>query len=468
MAIQVTYRGAAGNVTGSCTLVETPRSRFVVDCGLFQERALKGRNWEPVVENAGSLQAVLLTHAHLDHCGRLPRLVKEGFSGDIVCTPATRDIAEIVLRDAARLQEEDVAFKQKRHRREGRSSPYPYEPLYTVADVERTMRRFRTAPYGKPVEVADGVAAEFYEAGHIFGSAFLRVAMAASTGAPRTILFSGDMGRAGLPIQRDPAPAVEADVVQVESTYGNRLHGAVADIPSELASVVNGTVARGGNVVIPSFAVERAQELLYFLGQLLREDRVPHLQVFVDSPMAISVTEVFARHPELFDREARDLMDSGGIEAHMPSLHLTRSTAESKSINRIRGSAIIIAGSGMCTGGRIKHHLKANLPRPESTILFVGYQAAGTLGRILLDGAKSVRLFGAPCEVKARIVRMEGFSAHADREELTAWLSGVTRDPDRVFVNHGEPEAAQAFAGALHKTRGWKTVAPELGDTLEI
>lgn len=461
------YYGAARNVTGSCTLVAAGKTRFIVDCGMYQEHSLKKRNWDPLPEDLGSISAVLLTHAHLDHCGRLPKLVKDGFSGIIHCTPATREIAEIILKDSAHIQAEDIKFKKRRHERQGRTSPYPYEPLYDINDVEKTLTLFREAPYNKPIEVADGVTASFHEAGHIFGSAFLHVS-AGINGERRSMLFSGDMGRKNLPIQRDPAAAIDADYIQIESTYGNRTHGAASDIPGELAEVVNNTIARGGNIVIPSFAVERTQELLYFLGNLTREDRIPHLPIFLDSPMAIRVTEVFKRHPELFDAKTRALFDGDKFMSHFPSLHLTRTTDESKAINRISGSAIIIAGSGMCTGGRIKHHLQTNLPREQSTILFVGYQAAGTLGRIIQDGAKNIRLFGENCEVKARIAKLDGFSAHADRDELIEWLGGIKKDPRKAIINHGEEEAALAFADTLRKVRGWEVVVPEYEETISL
>ncbi len=468
MSIAIKYYGAAKNVTGSCTLLSTSQARVIVDCGMYQERELKKRNWEPLPEDLKTIDAVVLTHAHLDHCGRLPRLVKEGYAGPVYCTPATREIAEIIMLDSARLQVEDIKFKQKRHEREGRVSPYPYEPLYDVADAEKAIGLLREAPYRRPVGIAPGVTAEFYEAGHIFGSAFLRIELRDTDGAARSVLMSGDMGRKNLPIQRDPDAAIDADYIQIESTYGDRRHGDPTDIPGKLAEVINDTVARGGNIVIPSFAVERTQELLYFLGKLIQEDRIPHLQIFVDSPMAISVTEVFKRHPELFDRDTRALLQGGQLMEHFPNLHLTRTTAESKSINRIRGSAIIIAGSGMCTGGRIKHHLKTNLPRAESTILFVGYQAHGTLGRIILDGAQKIRLFGETLDVQARVTRIEGFSAHADRDELLEWLGGVQQAPRRVFITHGEEDAARAFAAALKQARGWPAAIPEYGDAFNL
>ncbi|MGI6087159.1 MAG: MBL fold metallo-hydrolase RNA specificity domain-containing protein [Kiritimatiellia bacterium] len=468
MSISIKYYGAAKNVTGSCTLLSTGQAQIIVDCGMYQERELKGRNWEPLPDELKNINAVVLTHAHLDHCGRLPRFVKEGVACPVFCTPATREIAEIIMLDSARLQVEDIKFKKKRHEREGRVSPYPYEPLYDVNDAEKAIGFLREAPYRQPLEVAPGITATFYEAGHIFGSAFLRIELRDTDGTTRSVLLSGDMGRKNLPIQRDPDLAVDADYVQVESTYGDRLHGDPMDIPSNLAEVINSAVSRGGNIVIPSFAVERTQELLYFLGVLRREDRIPPLQVFVDSPMAISVTEVFMRHPDLFDSEAKALLNGKKLIGHFPNLHLTRTTDESKSINNIRGSAIIIAGSGMCTGGRIKHHLKTNLPREESTILFVGYQAHGTLGRIILDGTKRIRLFGEQLDVKAQIARIEGFSAHADRDELQEWLGGVQQAPRRVFINHGEEDAAKSFAATLKKARGWDVAIPEYLDTFEL
>ncbi len=464
MTLQIKYYGAAKNVTGSCTLLSTDRAKVMVDCGLYQERHLKPRNWETFPEDLSQIDAVVLTHAHLDHCGRLPRLVKEGLSAPVYSTSATKEIAEIIMLDSARIQEEDIRFKQKRHIREGRTSPYPYEPLYDTDDVSRTVSLMRLAPYHQPIEVAPGISVTFYEAGHILGSTFLLFELEDTDGTIRSIVLSGDLGRKNLPIQRDPDLAVNADYLQLESTYGNRLHGAPTDIPQALAQVINDIVAKGGNLVIPSFAVERTQELLCFIGLLTKQDRIPHLQVFVDSPMAISVIDVFRRHPELFNAQAKALLGDGDLSAIFPNLHLTRTVEESKSINRIHGSAIIIAGSGMCTGGRIKHHLKTNLAREESTILFVGYQAHGTLGRIILDGAKQIRLFGETCLVKAGIERIDGFSAHADRSELLEWLSTITQEPYRVFINHGEEDAARAFADTLQQVRGWSTTIPEYLD----
>ncbi len=460
MDIKLKFFGAAQNVTGSCYLVEVGGLRVLVDCGLYQERDLKQRNWDPFPVSAESIDTVLLTHAHLDHCGRLPKLVKEGFRGKILCTPATSEIAQIIMKDSAYLQEEDVKHKKARHEKQGKTSPFPYEPLYTQGDVEQTIPLMKSVAYDTPVPVASGMTAEFREAGHIFGSTSIRLTVEQG-GETRSILFSGDVGRWDIPIINDPHPFEEADYVLIESTYGNRTHGETKDIPDELARIINETNEAGGNVVIPSFAVERTQELLYHLNGLLRADRIPHLVAFVDSPMAIRVTDVFKKHPELFDEEALELLHKGQHPCDLPGLTMSNTTDQSKAINHIKGTAIIIAGSGMCTGGRIKHHLKNNISRPESTILFVGYQAVGTLGRIILDGVDPIRLFGEEHEVKARLEKISGFSAHADQNELLRWISALEKSPRHVFVTHGEPDAANAFKDLLAEKTGWSCTAPE-------
>lgn len=460
MNMKLTFLGAAQNVTGSCYLLEPgDGTRVLVDCGLYQERDFKNRNWDAFPVLPASVNAVLLTHGHLDHCGLLPKLVREGFKGRIYCTPATAEVAKIIILDSAKIQEEDALFKQKRHAKEGRQGPYPIQPLYTIKDAESALPRITPVKPGSPVPVCDGVTASFFEAGHIIGSSSVMVRVK-QKGEERSILFSGDIGRWNAPILRDPTLFTEADYVLTESTYGDRDHGDEAGIPGQLADVVNAARKAGGNIVIPSFAVERTQELLYHLSGLLREDRIPHLAVFVDSPMAVRVTEVFTRHPELFDEETLALIRQGKHPCDFPGLVLCRSVDESKAINHIKGTVIIIAGSGMCNAGRIKHHLVNNVSRPESTVLFVGYQAVGTLGRSLSDGAKEVRIFGQTRPVKATVVRINGFSAHAGQGELLRWVTALKRPPRRVFVTHGEPEAAEAYAGKIRSAVGWPVTVP--------
>ncbi len=467
MDLRLTFLGAAGNVTGSCYLVETGAARVLVDCGLFQERDLKGRNWDAFPVPAASVDAVLLTHAHLDHTGRLPRLVRAGFAGPVYCTAATADITEIVLRDSAMVQAEDAAFKQKRHAAEGLVSPYPYAPLYELADVDVCVKRWRIAETGRPVSVAEGITATFQEAGHILGSTSIALDVRTPAGT-RRIVFSGDVGRWQAPIVRDPEPFSATDYIVVESTYGNRDHEPVAAIPEVLAEVVQRACREQGKIVIPSFAVERTQELLYHLSGLHAAGRVPCLKVFVDSPMAVRVTDVFRRHPELFDAETMTRLSRGTHPCDFPGLVLCRSIAESKAINDLKGPALIIAGAGMCTGGRIKHHLAHHLGRPENTVLFVGYQAAGTLGRQILEHNSPVRIFGKPFRVAARVEKVNGFSAHADRQELLRWLSVMRQPPRHLFVTHGEPATAAAFAALAGARPGWSVSTPRIGDAVEL
>jgi len=463
MSIALSFHGAARNVTGSRYLIETSTSKVLVDCGLYQERDLRNRNWEPFAVPPKTLDAVVLTHGHLDHCGLLPKLVREGFAGQIYCTPATADISRIVLLDSARIQEEDAEFKKRRHQREGRMGPRPEAALYTPEDAERAIPRLSAAPYEQPVPIAPGIDATFHEAGHILGAT--AVSLRVTDGSvSRQILFSGDIGRWDTPIVRDPAVVAEADYVVVESTYGDRLHKPSDQIPERLARIINNAADAGGNIVVPSFAIERTQELVYHLNELRHDKRIPHLRVFVDSPMAVRVTEVFRRHPELFDEEARQLLEEGRHPCDFPGLTMCRSVYESKSINHIRGTAIIVAGSGMCTGGRIKHHLAHNISRRESTIMFIGYQARGTLGRILLEGTPDVRIHGRTQPVRATITKINGFSAHGDRDELLRWLSGIKSGPRHVFVTHGEPESASSFAAFVAEQRGWDTSVPAHGD----
>jgi metallo-beta-lactamase family protein len=451
--------GAAQNVTGARYYVEANGTRLLVDCGLYQERELRTRNWHPFFVEPERLDAVLLTHAHLDHCGLLPKLAQEGFQGRIYCTAATSEIAQIVLRDSAHIQEEDAAFKSRRHRREGRKGPYPEIPLYTVEDAKSCFPLFSPIHYGEQVEIGDGITATYHDAGHILGSSMISLEVRRN-GERKTILFSGDVRSWNKPIIEDPTLFSEADYVLVESTYGDKVHKGSGRISDELAQVINSAVETGGNIVVPSFALERAQEVLYYLNQLLIEKRIPQLMVFVDSPMAVRITEVFERHPELFDDEMIELIRRRQSPFDFPGITMVKTVEGSKAINNIRGTAMIVAGSGMCTGGRIKHHLVRNISRPESTILFVGYQAVGTLGRHILDGAEEVRILGQKHPVRARVTQISGFSAHGDRNDLFHWLSSLKRSPQHVFVVHGEPDVARQFAEFLRERRAWDISTP--------
>ncbi|UCH51763.1 MAG: MBL fold metallo-hydrolase [Chloroflexota bacterium] len=458
MQIKLTFLGAAQTVTGSCYLVETSNSRFLVDCGLYQEREFKTRNWEPFPIPPNTLDFVLITHAHLDHCGLLPKLVSEGFRGPIYCLAATTEITEIMLLDSAKIQQEDAKFKKKRHRRERRKGPYPEIPLYTIDDAKASFPLFSPVKYGETVTIGKGIEATFHDAGHVLGSSMIKVKIR-QNGEDRTILFSGDIGRRNKPILRDPTLFEEADYVISESTYGDRLLEPLEDAANEVADVINATVKSRGNIVIPSFALERSQELLYCLNKFLIENRIPHLMVFVDSPMAVRITDVFKHHPDLFDKEMVKIMRQKKSPFDFRGLHLVRTVAESKAINRIKGTVIIIAGSGMCTGGRIKHHLITNISRKGSTILFVGYQASGTLGREIVNGAEKVRILGKHYPVKARVVQINGFSAHADRAGLLNWLSSLRKPPRHLFVTHGELSVSQHFARLVREKTGWEKIS---------
>ncbi|MBN1845014.1 MAG: MBL fold metallo-hydrolase [Sedimentisphaerales bacterium] len=467
MNIRLTFLGAAQNVTGSRYLVQADGVKLLIDCGLYQERPFRERNWDDFPIPPAQLDAVLLTHAHVDHCGWLPKLVKEGFRGKVFCTSATAEIAQIVLLDSAHLQEEDAAYKKKRHQKEGRQGPHPYEPLYTAADAEACGPLYAPVRYAQPVAVAAGITATFHNAGHILGSAVIKLKIE-QKGESRSLLFSGDVGRRDKPILRDPHLFREADYILLESTYGDRVHEPVEDVKDRLAEIVEETCRAGGNLVIPSFAIERSQELLYYLNDLFREKKICPLLAFLDSPMAVRVTEVFQNHPEMFDEQMKQRVRAGESPFDFPGLTMSRTTSQSKAINQIKGTVIIIAGSGMCTGGRIKHHLVNNISRPESTILFVGYQAVGTLGRHILEEPDEVRILGQKRPVRARIERIGGFSAHADREELLKWLGGMENHPRGLFLVHGEEEVCHKFAEFLRTKVPWEIAVPHYQQELKL
>ena len=465
MKFKLGFLGAAQNVTGSRHLLEANGKRILVDCGLYQERQFRDRNWDPFPVPAAKIDAVLLTHAHLDHCGLLPKLVKEGFRGKIYCTAATAEIAEIIMRDAAKIQEEDAEYKNKRHRKEGRTDKPEAKPLYTMPDAEAVLPLFHHLDYREAQDLGDGLETTLYDAGHVLGSSIIRVKVR-QAGEERIILFSGDIGRPDRPIVCDPTVFDKADYVLIESTYGNRVHKDTMDIKTQIGQVVNETVRRGGNIIVPSFALERSQEMLYYVDSLLMEKAMPHIKVFLDSPMASKITKVFKRYPDLFDAEMREMVRNGDSPFALADVRMAGTSDASKAINGLRESVMIIAGSGMCTGGRVKHHLVNNIAKKNNTIMFVGYQAVGTLGRQILDRPKEVRILGKMYPVKADIVRINGFSAHADRNELLAWLKELEAPPRKVFVVHGEMESATSFGKYVHEQTGWDISVPEYNETV--
>ena len=462
--MKISFHGAAQDVTGSCHLLDTGRHRILVDCGLFQgSRELHEENSVAFGCDPASIDCVLLTHAHLDHCGRLPLLVKRGFRGQIIATKATCEMARLVMLDAAHLQEEEARRRANGAARRGEKEVEP--PLYSIVDALDAIGCFgATAEYGKPVAVKDGLRATFFNAGHILGSASVLIEFEESQGH-RSILFSGDIGNPGRPLLLPPETPAAAEIVVMETTYADRMHRPFAASVSELYDAINAALARGGNILIPTFALERAQELLFFFRQGIEENKLPaSLPVYLDSPMAISATEIFERHAEAFTPEVQSLFRSGKDPFRIPGLKLTRERAESMSINRTAGGAVIMAGSGMCTGGRILHHLRHNVWRPETSVIFVGYAAVGTLGRRIIDGAKQVKLFGEEIPVRAQVHTIGGFSAHADQAALLAWQEGIG-GKRAIFLVHGEVPSMKAFAALLKTPR---VEMPQLHQQFEI
>lgn len=451
--MKLSFHGAAQDVTGSCYLLQCAGKRILVDCGMYQgSRELVEDNANDFGFDAAGIDYLLLTHAHLDHCGRIPLLVKRGFTGEIITTAASRELGRLVMMDAAGLQEEEARYRNRRARRRGKKGDY-LVPLYTVLDALNAQENFgRVAHYDEPMELAPGIRVTFIDAGHILGSASILLELS-EDGKQRRVLFSGDLGLSGRPILRDPSIPPEVDVVVMETTYGDRQHKELEPSVEELYAAINDTTQRGGNVIIPTFALERSQEILYYLHAGKEQGILPpFLQVFLDSPMAISATEIFRRHPDCYDEDTNKLFRSGQDPFAFPGLHFTRETAESIAINQVSGGAVIMAGSGMCTGGRIRHHLKYNLGRERSSIVFVGFAAHGTLARKIVDGAKSVDIFGEEYAVRAQIYTIGGFSAHAGQTELLAWHSGAGA-PERTFLVHGEKESMTAFSRLLKNTQ---------------
>jgi metallo-beta-lactamase family protein len=460
--LRLSFHGADRDVTGSCHLVECAGRRVLIDCGLYQgSREIAEENASDFGFDPASIDFVLLTHAHLDHCGRLPLLTRRGFRGEIIATTATRELARLVMLDAAHQQEET---RSNSHRQPHGVDSKPDEPLFTVADTLKSLEGFkRSAVYGQPTDLAQGIRATFVDAGHILGSASILLELTEGDRSSR-LLFSGDLGNAGNPLLLTPPPPPRAPLVVIETTYGDRLHKPMGASIDELYTAISDALRRAGNVIIPTFALERAQELIWMLNQGVEKGRLtPSMQVFLDSPMAISATEVFARHLDCLQPQAAQLFREGRDPLALPGLHFTRERAESRALNNVRGGAIIMAGAGMATGGRVLHHLKHNISREECSVIFVGFAAKGTLARDIIDGQNPVRILGDDIPVKARIHTINGFSAHADQAELLKWCEHT--GAGRAFLTHGEEAAMQKFAARLDKT---VVEMPKLGQAFDL
>ncbi len=466
MSVTLTFFGGAREVTGSCILVQTEKHRFLVDCGMFQggsESDRKNARKFPVVPS--SIDFVLLTHAHIDHSGLLPKLVKEGFRGTIHCTSATADLLNIMLPDSGHIQEREAEWENRKRQRGGKRQVVP---LYTEADALAVANRLRPVPYGTQIEPGRQISAAFLDAGHILGSAIIVVGVK-DEGRERRLVFSGDLGHRGLPIVRDPVGVARADAVVMESTYGNRVHKGMKESLDEFVHAVNDTLRRkGGNVIIPSFAVGRAQDVLHVLADLTRKGRLEGITAYIDSPLAIDATRITLRNHNVFDDETKDLYE--WWQGHPDAFKVVpvRDAQESMALNSLRGGAVILAGSGMCTAGRIKHHLKHNLWRKESSVVIVGFQAQGTLGRRIVDGAKRVKVLGEDIVVAADVYTIGGLSAHADREGLLAWAGHFESQPGKVLVSHGEESVSLEFAESLRSRLGWSPEVPYPGEPVPV
>jgi metallo-beta-lactamase family protein len=451
----IQFLGAAETVTGSMHLVTADDRQVLLDCGLFQGlKPLRLRNWRDFPFDPKRLDAVVLSHAHIDHSGALPLLVRRGYRGPIYATSGTVDLLGVLLPDAAHLQEEEA----DRANRYGYSKHKPALPLYTAEDAQRALGQLERAGYGRPFPVTGDITVTYRRAGHILGAATVDVKL----GPGPRVVFSGDVGRYDRPILPDPEPVPEADVLLLESTYGDRTHP--TGTAEDLARIVNETAQRGGALLVPAFVVDRTQELLWMLQRLEDEKRIPVLPVYVDSPSATEVTEIYGRHPEDYDGEMRAEKQRGADPLRTKRCQFCRTVEESKRLNDLRGPVIIISSSGMATGGRILHHLQHRLPDERTTVLLVGFQAAGTRGRSLQDGARTIKMFGAQVPVHARVETIHGLSAHADRDELLRWLGGFRRPPGRTYLVHGEPQAAEALRETIHDRLGWSVdVAQDQG-----
>ena len=460
--MQITFHGGAGEVTGSCHLIEANGRRLLLDCGLVQgSRREEERNRAPFPFDPASIDALVLSHAHIDHSGRLPLLVKAGFNGPIYTHRASRDLCRIMLQDAAYLNEREAEWENRK--RERKHLP-AVDPLYDLQDAQRAVRRIRPLGYDEPREILPGVRLCLRDAGHILGSAIVELTLL-ERGDERKVVFSGDLGQQEMPILRDPTPIRQADLVLLESTYGDRAHQSREATLAELGAVLKGAREDQGNVLIPAFAVGRTQDLLYLMARHYQEWDVGNWQIFLDSPLAIEATAIYARHSDLYDREASAIWRRR--ETALPNLHLVHTALQSMALNRVRTGAIIIAGSGMCNGGRIRHHLKHNVWRDGCHVVIVGFQAEGTTGRALVDGAKHINLWGERVRVAARVHTIGGLSAHAGQDGLLQWYAGFERRPPVALV-HGEPAAQEALAARVASDHGVRAVLPQRGHTLDL
>jgi len=464
--MKIGFLGAtSGEVTGSAYHVCTDRAEVMIDFGLFQGgRRADAANRVKALRRAADLDAVLLTHGHLDHCGRLPLLAKAGYRGPVLCTEATREIAALILRDSAHVQEQDLNRTNRRRERAGQE---PLEPLYTAADVEAILTQFRAVPYGERLTVAPGIEARFVDAGHLIGSASIEL-LVHESGRRRQVVFSGDLGRSNAPLMRDPEVFRKADVVVMESTYGDREHKPLDGTVAEFEAIVADAVARHSKILVPTFAVGRAQLMLYLLALMFRNRVVPTFPVFIDSPMAIEATRICERHLDLYDEEFQALQRQKPLAEDMRSVQATATPEQSKRLNDLDGPCLILAGSGMCTAGRILHHLKQNLWREGTSVIFVGFQGQGTLGRQLVEGAKTVKIFGEKIAVRARIYTLGGFSAHAGQSELLDWLGTMAASRPKLVITHGEEKARTALAAKAMERFGLEGIIPEAGQVLDL
>ncbi len=463
--MRLKFLGAAHTVTGSCYLLEVQGTKILIDCGMFQgSKRIRSLNREEFSFNPSEIDSVLLTHAHVDHCGLIPKLCREGFRGPVYATKTTCELAQIMLPDSAQIQESDAEMRNRKGRRSGAE---PVEPLYTTEDALKALQHFKQISYMEEFVVSEHVRAVYKDAGHIIGSAIIEL-FVEEDGKKTKLVFSGDLGQPNQPIIKDPSIIRGADFLIVESTYGDRLHQ-LYDKESALAEIVNDTMDRGGNLIIPAFAVGRTQTLLYYFYRLWKSGRIEDVPIIIDSPLAIAATKIFVRNTQDFDDETMELLDKEGKLPQMPQLRICKTAAESKALNSAESSAIILSASGMADAGRILHHLKHNLWRPESTVMFAGYQAEGSLGRRLVDGMKRVRVMGEEIAVRASVKVLDGFSAHADAQQLARWI-GCLEDPKpaKVFIVHGEATAQEALRENIVKDLGLEAYIPFRGDVANI